>query len=122
MSDRDNILDDLRPAAQNRAAIRAVQLFALAAGSYLMLLAIYLWGYVRDSWPGFLWSGLDITAHVMVSLIVFGVMCAISGLLNAVRSLPPEKNNKHQVILGVVGNLTVVIIFLLIVFAKVVFR
>ncbi|MTB49834.1 hypothetical protein [Lewinella sp. W8] len=122
MSDRDNILDDLRPAAQNRAAIRAVQLFALAAGSYLLLLAIYLWRYVRDSWPGFLWSGLDITAHVMVSLIVFGVMCAISGLLNAVRSLPPKKNNKHQVILGVVGNLTVVIIFLLIVFAKVDFR
>ena len=122
MKDRDYILDDLRLEAPNRAAIRSIQLFALAAGSYLVLLGIYLWGYLQDSWSGFLRSGLDLTAHIMVSLIVFGVMCAISGLLNAIRSLRPQKPSKNLVILGVVGNLSIVIIFLLILFAKVVFQ
>jgi hypothetical protein len=122
MNDRDKILDDLRMETPNRAAIRSIQLFALAAGSYLVLLGIYLWGYLQDGWPGFLWSGLNVTPHLMVSLIVFGVMCAVSGLLNAVRSFRPKKPSKNMIILGVVGNLSVVIIFLLILFAKVVFR
>lgn len=112
----NNVLDDPRSPVKDRSAGRSVQLFALAAGSYLSLLGLHLWRTFRfSSAPGkIMVTGIDLTVHLMVTLIIFGVLCAISGLWNAVAALRLRAPGRKPLLLGFLGNLAVVIVFFLI--------